>query len=300
MEPLVSVICITRNHERFCIESLNSVLNQTYKNIEWIILDAASTDGTVELIDNWLVENNIQAVFLKEKELKPVTVNANRALTYANGEYVQFLSLDDVLVLDKLEIQLKYFKGDETIGLVFGDAFKINENGKRLNEIFGFNNENQQNSSNVDFFNSLVKGNRICAVTCLLRSSVFADIGNFDVKSTVEDWDLWLRICKSQWRVKYVYHVFAYYRVLENSLWNSKKSNILLSMVYTIDKHFDPTKNETLLNYYKDFKTMSSREKIKTIIGLSKMKNTRLTVVYIISCITDNRGVLRKFLKYNY
>jgi len=105
LEPLVSVICITRNHERFCIESLDSVLNQTYKNLEWIILDAASNDNTVELIDNWLDENNVNAIFLKEKDLKPITVNLNKALEYAHGEYVQFLSLDDVLMEEKLESQ---------------------------------------------------------------------------------------------------------------------------------------------------------------------------------------------------
>ena len=130
MEPLVSVICITRNHERFCIESLDSVLNQTYKNIEWIILDAASTDSTVELIDNWLVANNVQSVFLKENELKPITVNLNKALTYANGEYVQFLSLDDVLFEAKIDRNVKCLMeltGDYCA--VYSDAFVIDDKG---------------------------------------------------------------------------------------------------------------------------------------------------------------------------
>ena len=106
-QPLVSVIAITRNHSRFCIESLNSILNQTYKNLERIILDAASTDDTPEIIDNWLVENNVNAIFLKEKQLRPITVNANKALTFSKGVYVQLISLDDVLLKNKIQSQVR-------------------------------------------------------------------------------------------------------------------------------------------------------------------------------------------------
>ena len=200
LEPLVSVICITRNHERFCIESLDSVLNQTYKNIEWIILDVVSTDSTVELIDNWLAENNVKAVFLKEKELKPITVNLNKALTYATGEYVQFLSLDDVLIEDKLLKNMKcMLKLPDDFCAVYSDAFVVDDKGLQKNESFIAMHRDFDvvPSGNDPLFEILCAGNFIPMMTMIFRTSSIVKIDGFDERLDYEDYDLHLRLTKT-------------------------------------------------------------------------------------------------------
>ncbi len=200
LEPLVSVICITRNHEPYCIESLDSILIQTYKKIEWIILDAASTDSTVELIDNWLVENNVQALFLKEKELKPVTVNLNKALTYAHGEYLQFLSLDDVLCEDKIIKNVKcLMQLTSDYCAVYSDAIVIDEKNSLRNESFIRMHRNFEKIPSGDdpLFDILCEGNFIPMMSMLFRTSSIVKIHCFDERLDYEDYDLHLRLTKT-------------------------------------------------------------------------------------------------------
>ncbi len=262
MEPIVSVICITRNHERFCIESLDSVLNQTYKNIEWIILDASSTDNTVELIDNWLVENNIQAVFLKEKELKPITVNLNIAMTHAHGEYVQFLSLDDVLVLDKITLQVNEFKNlDSTYVCIYTDSQVINENSELICESGAdwYKSINKKMESfpdgSLNVFNELCKGNFTSMLTMLFRLDAINNIGGFDEKLSYEDHDLHLRLTRT-FKYKYFDIQTIRYRIHSNNLHKNKKS-------------FHQLRDEVLI-FYKHLDTMSGRKafltRLKTLL----------------------------------
>ncbi len=268
MEPLVSVICITRNHERFCIESLDSVLNQTYKNIEWIILDAASTDGTVELIDNWLVENNVHAVFLKEKELKSLPINLNKALTYTHGEYVQFLSLDDLLLPKKINHQLNLIQ-IEKCDLVFSNTIVIDEQGIQT-KLF----------RPVDFFESLnldncqieIKKSCFCLIqSCLIPMNTIKIVGNFDEKLNVEDWDWLIRFWngKKHLRAFLDKEVNVKYRVSSQSLWQNKNYTLFKSYFKIIKKHNITYKSVWIykLNFFKS-KDFSLSTKINILIFL--------------------------------
>ena len=299
MEPLVSVICITRNHERFCIESLDSVLNQTYKNIEWIIVDAASTDNTVVLIDNWLFENNVQSVFLKEKELKPVTVNLNKALTYANGEYVQFLSLDDVLLEKKLELQIECFKEDDTLGMVFGNATEIDENSRRNGEIFGLNDIQFENDNHGNWYRILIKHNFICAPTALNRTSTILKIGKFDNNVIFEDWDLWLLMAKQKINMKFMNLVLVEYRRLATSLSNQKNAVPLIGALQIFKKHKLPLKN--ILPVYIYFDCINNNEKLKVIKFLIKNYLIMYLSAYVILYFDDEaKRQLHKYKLFNY
>lgn len=226
MEPLVSVICVTRNHERFCIESLDSVLNQTYKNIEWIILDAASTDDTAELIDNWLVENNVNAIFLKEKELKPITVNLNKALTHAHGEYVQFLSLDDLLIEEKIENQVADLTQNRDCAFVYSDACFIDETNKviqksRLSDGYRFS---ILPIGNI-YEELITREYFICAPTLLWSFNSINSLNRFQEKYIVEDLEIVLRAARF-FKVSFINEITVYYRVVEGSLSHSNNSRL--------------------------------------------------------------------------
>jgi glycosyltransferase involved in cell wall biosynthesis len=219
---------------------LDSVLNQTYKNIEWIILDAASTDSTVELIDNWLAENNVKAVFLKEKELKPITVNLNKALTYATGEYVQFLSLDDVLIEDKLLKNMEcMLKLPDDFCAVYSDAFVVDDKGLQKNESFIAMHRDFDvvPSGNDPLFEILCAGNFIPMMTMIFRTSSIVKIHCFDERLDYEDYDLHLRLTKTN---KYY---FLQQRLVKYRL-HGKNSHLNLGNNYTDDvliffKHID-------------------------------------------------------------
>ncbi len=242
MEPLVSVICVTRNHERFCIESLDSVLNQTYKNIEWIILDAASTDDTAELIDNWLVENNVNAIFLKEKELKPITVNLNKALTHAHGEYVQFLSLDDVLVEEKISKNVKcLIELPIEYCAVFSDAYVIDQDGLQMVESFikMHRNFDKIPSGDDSLFDVLCVANFIPVMSMIFRMSNITKIHLFDERLNYEDYDLHLRLTKI-YKYYYLDEKLIKYRLHGNNLHLNLSKN-LIDDVLIFFKHINTT-----------------------------------------------------------
>ncbi len=300
MEPLVSVICITRNHERYCIEALNSVFNQTYKNIEWIILDAASTDGTVKLIDNWLVKNNVNAVFLKEKVLKPVTVNLNKALTFTKGGYVQFLSLDDVLLTNKLEDQVNWMERNRSYGMVFSDAIILDENSHEIYDAYkGLDNVKYELFNNLDFFQLFSESTRIIAPTTFYRKDVFEELGFFDENLSIEDWEMYLRISKSQWKIKYQKTQTAYYRVVSNSLSRYIKPVFIIDILKTLKKYNLIDGNKKIFKYFNENLNMTSENRLRVLYYILRDGNKFLLICglfFYFNFFISERNKVVKFL----
>ena len=103
---LVTVIATCFNHERYVLESLESIRAQTYPNVQLIVADDASTDGSVELIRNWARETATACTFVFHEENQGVCRTRNDALAHARGAYVSSLSTDDVWLPEKLARQI--------------------------------------------------------------------------------------------------------------------------------------------------------------------------------------------------
>ncbi len=297
LEPLVSVICITRNHERFCIESLDSVLNQTYKNIEWIILDAASTDSTVVLIDNWLVENNVQAVFLKEKELKTITVNLNKALAYAHGEYVQFLSLDDLLMSEKLEYQVKTISNKHDLGLILSNAIKFD--GYNLLTVYTeIHGEDFENYLNHDLCKLFLEHNYFCAPGALCRLEALIELGGFDEGLYIDDTDMWYRFCKSRWIVKYNNKILVKYRVHADSMWRNVNHRVIIGYFQFYLKHGLVPHEKILKAYFEYFSSTDFKDRLIVIKWLFKNRSFYFLIKYgIFNILTTCKYVKKVYFK---
>ncbi len=102
-DPLVSIAIPVRNGERFLRQALDSVLDQTYRPIEVIVVDDGSTDATPEIVKQYGAE--VRYLFQNHQGLP---AGRNRGIAAANGEYLAFLAHDDLFTPDKLEIQVGY------------------------------------------------------------------------------------------------------------------------------------------------------------------------------------------------
>ncbi len=123
---LVSVIISTYNSSPFVIETLESVFNQTYRNIELIITDDCSGDDTVAVCREWISKNQhrfISSIVLTSDTNTGVSANANRGLKVANGEWIKFLGADDTLNPECLEENVQYVEKHPDIRVLFS---KIN------------------------------------------------------------------------------------------------------------------------------------------------------------------------------
>lgn len=132
-EDLVSIITPTYNCEKFIAETIESVINQTYKNWEMIIVDDCSTDNTKEIVEKYQKKfENIKYVILNENS--GAAIARNTALKMAKGKYIAFLDSDDLWNNEKLEKQIKFMK-DNNYSFTYTNYEEIDENSNSLHKI---------------------------------------------------------------------------------------------------------------------------------------------------------------------
>ena len=107
MNELVSIIMPSYNTASFISKTIESVLNQTYKNWELLVVDDCSTDGTDEIVSKY---NDKRIVYLKNEKNSGAALSRNRALRNAKGKWIAFLDSDDLWHPTKLEKQIKFMK----------------------------------------------------------------------------------------------------------------------------------------------------------------------------------------------
>lgn len=199
MQPLVTVICLCFNHARFLKEALNSVLNQTYPNLEIIVADDFSSDNSREIIEEY-VQLHPQLKFLKPEKNLGNCAAFNRALALSKGEYIIDFATDDVLLPNRIENQVKAFsKLDENYGVLFTDAEFIADNGNSLGNFYKRNPDGslKETVPNGDVFAEVLRRHYICTPTMIMRRSVFEALDGYDESLAYEDFDFWVRSART-------------------------------------------------------------------------------------------------------
>ena len=124
--PLVTVVTPSFNQASFLEETINSVLNQTYPNIEYIIMDGGSSDGSLEIIKKYASR---LAHWVSEKD-RGQTDAINKGFALAKGEVLAWLNSDDTLLPNAIEEAVAYLSEHPDTGMVYGDANYIDEKSK--------------------------------------------------------------------------------------------------------------------------------------------------------------------------
>ncbi|WP_299704161.1 glycosyltransferase [uncultured Pontibacter sp.] len=202
--PLVSIICLCYNHERFIAEALDSVLAQTYPNLEIIIVDDCSTDNSVVIIQDYL-QRYPQLSFISTGTNQGNTKAFNMAWRASKGEYIIDFATDDVLLLERVAQQVRAFQQlDESYGVVYSDAEYIDDEGRHVKYHCQRNAEGKVTSfaPSGDIFHHLLGRYFICPPTMMMKRQVLEDLQGYDEALAYEDFDFWLR---SSRRYKYFF-----------------------------------------------------------------------------------------------
>jgi len=220
-KPLVTIICLCYNHEQFVVESLNSVLNQSYKNIELIIADDCSTDSSEKTIKNWL-ENYPEIPFISNKTNLGNTKTFNKALKIAKGNYVIDLAADDILMPNCVEKQIDTFinSNQKKLAIVYGNAEIISENNQHLRYYYEVNHEKKvlKKPATGDIYSSILsQSSMICSVASMVKREVLDELKGYDENLAYEDLDLWIRTARN-YNFEFIDSVLIQKRELENSL----------------------------------------------------------------------------------
>lgn len=212
--PLVSIVALCYNHGAYLEEALNSIVNQSYANIQLIIVDDCSSDDSVQLIQNWMDKNKMDCLFLPHKKNKGLCGSLNHGLKYVKGAYYQFLACDDVMLPEKIEKQVEVLEANPNLAVVHSNGYNINEHGvigKKLHSEPLFTGKSEV------VFKALLSENRISAPAVLIRTKMLPEAPVYDENSIFEDWALWLKLAEN-YDFHYINEPLVYYRVLSTSM----------------------------------------------------------------------------------
>ena len=213
------------NGEQYVAKAINSVLAQTYQNIEILLINDGSSDGSKAVILDYI---NLPNVVYREQSNGGVAAARNIGLRAARGELIAFLDQDDVWMPQKIELQAQYMQTHPKIGLVHANIEYIDEHSQPIEKR---RSEWQTNASGL-CFEEMFKENGIAVLTVCIRRKVCIEIGYFreDV-SGVDDYDYWLRVAYSH-QIGHINQVLAHYRLhTHNESQNWLRQEIRLSRV---------------------------------------------------------------------
>lgn len=226
MNNLVSIITPAYNAEKYISYTIESVISQTYKNWEMIIVDDCSVDRTKNIIKEYSArDNRIKYIFLDEN--KGVSNARNTAISHARGRYIAFLDSDDLWYPDKLTIQISYME-ENNYYFTFTNYEFIDHNGNKLNKVIKV-------PKKLNYKDALYS-NSIPCLTVVLNKEVIKEIRMPNIKH--EDYATWLNILKNNIKAYGINTNLAMYRKLNNSL----SSNKFKSMLWTWNIYRDNQK----------------------------------------------------------
>ena len=207
--PKVSIIIPTYNRANLLSRAIKSVLNQTFKDFELIIVDDGSTDNTKQVVEKFQKEDSRIKYIWQENSGAPARPK-NTGIKNAKGNYIAFLDDDDEWLPEKLEKQLKLFESSSNLGFVGCNILVTNNKNKKSSKVY-----KMPTYSESIFFEKLFEGNFILTSSCVvIKREVLNKIGLFDENLKFgDDWDLWLRIAKKykfdfapEFLIKYYIH----------------------------------------------------------------------------------------------
>ncbi len=212
--PMISIVIPVYNGGEFIEDALQSALNQTYKNIEIIVVDDGSTDNTEKIIKKF--QNRIKYF---KKENGGVSSALNLAIKEARGEYISWLSHDDLYIKDKLKLQVEELaKLEDKNTIIYSNFNYVDENLKILADGKSYQ-EFDEKLMNVSLY-PLLKG-FINGCTLLIKKSIYEEFGYFDTSlAGTQDYKLFFEMLK-KYPVKYVDKKLIYSRVHKNQCSNT-------------------------------------------------------------------------------
>lgn len=229
--PLVSVIMPVYNSEKYLNEAIQSILNQTYENIELIIIDDCSTDFSKEIIKNI---NSEKINFIKNEKNMGVSFTRNLGFKLAKGKYIALMDADDISLPTRIKMQVEFLEKNKEFGLVSGhfESFKkyLYLEKKSIRKVI-LNSEYIK--ANLLFTNSVCGGCAMIRKDIILNNDIYFDTSLI----MAEDFDLWRRINKIT-KIGNIDMVLLRYRKHGN---NSTKNRIILDKNYieVVQKSFD-------------------------------------------------------------
>lgn len=243
MKNLISVIIPTYNVEKFIEDAIQSVLDQSYSNLEIIIVDDASTDSTYSILK--MLEKKDKRIKLFKNDVNyKIAETLNIALSKSKGEFIVRMDGDDISLPSRLETLLKFLENNPQIGLVGSQTETINESG----DIIG-------SPSSPILEKNIIKGLKYRMSTVLhiwmARKEVYEKLREYRIPYA-EDYDFLLRLVSHNVRFTNVSDILYQVRIREGNTASSNGLKQRLAVEYAYELYLERSINATKLDSYSD------------------------------------------------
>lgn len=185
-KPLITILMPAYNSERFISEAIDSMLNQTFKNFEFLIINDASTDKTSNIIRNYQKKDKRIRVITNKKNLK-LAATLNIGINKAKSEIIARMDPDDISHPDRLSIQYQFLKSHPKVAIVGANIRIINDN-----KLYS---KREYPTTSVKLKRIMFRYSPFAHPAIMFRKKVFEEFGGYDETMAVcEDIDLWFKI----------------------------------------------------------------------------------------------------------
>ena len=229
--PLVSVVVITYNSAQYVLETLNSIKEQSYSNIELIISDDCSKDKTVEICRDWLAENKekfVRTELITVEKNTGTSANINRGIKASKGKWIKSIAGDDCLLPNCISDNVSHVIKNEHVNILFSRVKPIGnvEEGRK----WPFLNPEPFFSAFTprQFRILLCERNFLPAPSVFMRKSVWEQLGGYNEDiPLLEDWPMWMKATQMGYKLSFMNKETAEYRFSDSS-----SSQVNLSSAY--------------------------------------------------------------------
>jgi glycosyltransferase involved in cell wall biosynthesis len=225
-EPLVSVIMPNYNNEKYLPEAIESILNQTYENFEFIIIDDCSNDGSWDLIKKYAKKDKRIRPFRNKINLG-CTKSLNVGLKNANGIYIARMDSDDISITKRFEIQIDFLLNNKKVGVCGTNVILIDKTGKLISKRV-YNKHPEKN---------IVIESPLAHPSVMFKKKLYDKYGGYNEKfDTVQDYEYWLRLYSKKVKFYNLQKYLLKYR-LANTSTKYRKTKKSVSNLLSIKKH---------------------------------------------------------------
>jgi glycosyltransferase involved in cell wall biosynthesis len=219
---MVSVILPSFNYAQYLPLAVQSVLSQTYSDLELIIIDDCSSDRSREITEECKrLDDRVVTIFHEKNQ--GLACTRNTGLRASTGKFIALCDADDIWLPNKLKIQLEHFHDNDQVGIVHSEASIIDGSGSQTGQLFSslFHLKTQVASGNL--FGELCGRNFLCVPSVILRREALEYAGGFDESlRSLEDWVCWTMVSR-KYLFEYVEEPLVQYRMHGASLSHNSK-----------------------------------------------------------------------------
>ncbi len=255
--------------ENYVKEAVDSALEQNYGDVEVVVVDDGSTDGTKAVLGPYAAAGKIKYLYQANKGLAGAR---NTGIKNSSGAYVSFLDADDLFLPDKTFEQIKILEESPDYGVCYSDIMHFDENGSVYHHRYEY--------PSGEIFRDLLRRQFINPLSVMAKKNLFDRYGYFDENlRRSEDWDLWLRWARGGVKFYFLDKPLAYYRIRSVGNLSSLSS--------------EPEMKEKNLQIFERLGGELSREEWTAYDFSSILRNLKLKTAVAYLMVGDKRNALR-------